>query len=176
MILKALIFLTIVPTVALASAGSSHETSVTEVLWPLFNFSVVFIPIIYLLRKKLKIYFDQNADIIRELFEKAKKSHQGAEERKREFEMKIANLSSQEEQIMKDAITSTVKFSDEYEKITNEKIERFEKDSASKLVNEKETGLRNIQEVLVDSIIKKTKINIKNDDNKKDKVASKLFV
>ena len=125
--------------------------------------------------EKLKVYFDQNADIIRELFEKAKSGQLNAEEKRKDLELKIANVSNQEEQIMKDAISSAVKFEDEYKNSTEEKIERFKVESQKKLVNEKELGFKKIQETLIDSVIDKTKTNINCDNTKKNKVANNLF-
>jgi F-type H+-transporting ATPase subunit b len=165
----------IITSAAHAASKGTHHASIKDLMWPAINFSILFGFIGWKLKGALKTYFKNNADLVKELFEKAKNSHAGAKNLKDEFQSKIANLSVVEDKVMKGTITDVLRFKQESTKDTDERIERLRQDSVNRIEHEKVSGLREIEKDLVENVIGATKDKVNSDSDFRRKVSENLL-
>lgn len=177
--MKNLVTIFIVLPMMLHASGqgseSAHHGGLSDLIYPAINFSLLIAMLIYLLKDKVRVYYRENAESIKSMFENAEKGHRQAQNRLEDFNLKIANLDQLLEKVEKETISDIVRYKNELKESIDDQMNRLKRDSVSKLENEKECGKKQIQEEVVSMLIQDIREKIQTDRSLRKQVDQKLM-
>lgn len=157
-----------------AAGDGGHGGSVTDLMYPTFNFFILFIGLIFALKKPLKEMFDKNAEDVQNLYEYAEKKDKEANIKLEMFQKKMNNLEAEKNKIVQNAEKEATDFVARSEQESKEYLQRLERDSNSKIEHEKKALENRLKEDLVSEVIRKTKSKITEDKDLNKKATNKL--
>lgn len=162
---------------AVFAAGNGHG-SISDLIVPALNFTIVFGFIGFKLKGPLKRMFDENSVKVKELVELASERDKEAQIKLDMYEKKISSLDSEVNTILENAKKDSEKFEKEYAEEISASMTKMEKDSQIKLETEKNGMLKMLNASLLDEVISRAKSKIESDNtlNKKttDNILSRL--
>lgn len=165
-----LLFLTSFSCFAAGGGGS-----ITEVLWPAFNFFLFFGFLFWKIKKPIRDGFNKNAELVKELFNYAEAKSQEAEAEIQKYEEKMNNLDTKVSKIKNEMNDEFNVFKKGLEEETIKNIERANSDTENRIVSEKNKMVRGLEESLLNIVISNTKEKIGGDNNLKEKATKKIL-
>lgn len=164
-----------IATKAWSSSEGGHHGSISDLIAPAFNVVVLFGVLIWATKDKLKAYFDTQADEVKNTLEradiKAKEAAMMLDNQKR----KMANLETEVKNIHGQADTDVVVFEKNLSVETEEKIAKMKVDANSKVVADKKSMMDELNAELLEQVVAKTKLTIKNNKDYQSKVSNKML-
>lgn len=170
-------FLLLIPTLAFAagSGGAHHEPSVKDVLWPAFNFCLLFGFLGWKMRKPLSKSFTRNAEMVEETYIQAEKDSNEAAGRIEEVQTKMNSFDSVREGLVHELKDELSDFRARSTEETKLQISKMKSDNVQKIDYEKLQLTQELNAEIVDQIISKTKETIANDSKLRSDVTGKLI-
>lgn len=174
--MKRIIFLFILPAIALASeaAGGHHQPSVKDLIAPAVNFTLIFGFLIWKLKKPVAQAFARYAETVEEIFHQAKDNQRMAETRKAEVAEKMNGFEALKVSEKERLAEELNLFKVDTAKDTAEHIEKMKQDADARLEYEKQQLLRHMNNELVDKIIDEAKQGISSNPNIKKNITERL--
>lgn len=159
----------------LAAGNGGGHGSVTDLIWPAVNFSLLVGGIIVWQKNNIKEMFDKNAEDVKNLFEYAEKKDKEANIKLEMFKKKMDNLESEKNKIKENAEKEAKDFISNAEKEAQEYIARLERDTDSKIKHEKTSLENSLKEDLVNAVISEAKNKISSNKDLNNKATNKLI-
>ena len=164
-----------IATKAWSSSEGGHHGSITDLIAPAFNVIVLFGVLIYATKDKLKAFFDNQADEVKNTLEradiKAKEAALMLDNQKR----KMAALETEVKNIHGQSETDVVVFEKNLAKETEDKMAKMKVDANSKINADKKLMMDELNAELLEQVVAKTKSTIKNNKDYQSKVSNKML-
>ena len=157
-----------------AAGGAHHEPSIKDLLYPAINFIILAGGLIYILKPKMKLMFDKQAEDVQSLMASAAQKNKDAEEKLKTLQSKMANLGSELSKIQKDYESDVANFITTQSAETQAVIARTKRDFESKIEGEKNELVEKLNEDLLNSVIAKTQQTINGNGDMKKSATSKI--
>ncbi len=174
-----LLLLLVIPYIAIASGGGEgevhHVASVKDVIWPAFNFCVLFGFLGWKLRNPVRKAFTRNAEIVEEIYVQAEKEANEAAARIEMVQAKMDSFEKVREEIEQTLNKEYETFSQKIEDDTHNQISKMKSDNVQKVEYEKLQLTQDLNAEIIDQIIEKTKSTIAHDEKLRSNVTSKLL-
>jgi F0F1-type ATP synthase membrane subunit b/b' len=154
--------------------GSEGMSAGRTLFWNFFNFAVFFVGVFYVFRQKLTIFFADKRENIEAIYTQAMEKQKAAQAEKDRMQSEITNLSLFEDKVMKDTISNTLKFKEQYKLETDAKIERAKKESENKIEATFKNGVNEIKKELMSSVIDDVEELVTKDQTVKNRVTQKI--
>ncbi|MCK5882435.1 MAG: hypothetical protein KAG61_02005 [Bacteriovoracaceae bacterium] len=170
-------FLLFVPAAALAagSGGAEHGPSVIDVLWPAFNFCLLFGFLGWKMWKPLSRSFTRNAEAVEETYVQAEKDSNDAAARIEDVQSKMNSFNSVKEGLVNELKDELSEFNVKSNEETKNQIGRMKSDNVLKIDYEKLQLTQELNTEVVDQIIAKTKETIADNAKLRSDVTGKLL-
>jgi F-type H+-transporting ATPase subunit b len=169
------IHLLLISAVEASSGASHHEASISDLLFPVLNFGVLFIFLFLKFRKPLSEMFKKNAADIKSQFTHAMDKDKQAQIKLDMFQKKMNGLKSDVKRISNEAVTDGENYSSTKSKETVLAIQKSKTDATTKVKVERDVMIAGINSALVDEVINLTKAAILKDSDNQKKATSKLI-
>jgi len=160
---------------AAGGKGGHHEAHISDLLFPVLNFGVLFIFMFWKLKGPIVKMFQDKADDVLSLYNHAEEKDKEAQVELDKAADKVANLEKECASIIEDAHTDSAKFDTTHAEEVASNIARLEKDGKLKVEAEKQVMIRDIEKELVDSVIASAKKTISSNKDMQSKATSKLI-
>ncbi len=158
-----------------ADAHGAAHGSITDLVAPAINVAILFGVLIYATKDKLKAYFDSNAAEVKNTLERADIKSKEAAIMLENQQRKIANLDSEIKGIHSQADTDVLVFEKNLSKETEDKISKMKIDANSKVAADKKMMVDELNQELLEQVVKKAKSTIKNNKDYQSKVSGKML-
>ncbi len=153
-----------------------RQVSVMDLKWPLFNFIILMIGIIFLGKKKISASFTKLSLDVEKLINYAQEKDREAQLKLEMFQRKIENFEQQKQKIDQETKQDLEKYETQIQlDFKNESLRRI-KDAESKLENEKKLVLKKLYNELIDKVVENTKNKFLKDKNLKNKATEKILL
>lgn len=159
----------------LFAASEGHEASVTDLLWPFVNFSVLIAFLVNFLKKPISDAFTANSDRVKDLFESSEEKDKEAQIKLEMYQDRLDKFKNEHINIMKESDERALAYKSKTGEEVSDQIERMEFDSENKLDFEKKARIADLNLSLVNKILEITKDNVKDNKNVKDKFTSDIL-
>lgn len=169
------LLIVLILTPAYAGGNGGHGGSVADLVYPSVNFFILFIGLVFALKKPLREMFNKNAEDVQNLYEYAEKRDKEANIKLEMFQKKMENLEAEKNKIVQNAEKEAQDFLARSEQESKDYLQRLERDSNSKIEHEKKSLENQLKEDLVSEVIRKTKSKITEDKELTKKATSKLI-
>jgi F-type H+-transporting ATPase subunit b len=157
-------------------AGDSHGGgSPWDLKWAYFNTLLLFGFLGFKLKGPMKEMFSTNAKAVAELYEFANGKEKEAQIRLESLQAKMKNIESEKSKIVTEVKNETENIIKKNNEELSEYLKRVESDTKTKLSTEKSTLERNLNNSLIDEVIKSTKEKIKSDSSVANKIGSNIM-
>ena len=178
--IKLLVTILITIDSALASESSGHNThhepSIKDLLFPFINFIVLFAPLWFLVLKgKLAVLFEKNAKDIEELYNVSEEKIKEANIKLEMYEKKMSNLDAELAKVKAESEKEAASYAQSSQAELAEKMNRLAEDYVAKTEYERKSLINQMVESFFESVLDKTKADIKKDKNMQSKATSKLL-
>lgn len=169
-----LILLTLSDSVLAAGKGAGHG-SPSDLIPSFVNIGILAAILIWKLKKPLKDFFKSKSDSVQTMISSASSKAQEAEAMMAIQKKKNANITEEVSKIEQSSNSFVAEFKTEQEKELAQRILRLKQDATQKIETQKSDLAFELNKKLVNSVIAKTKIAIKNDRGLSDGAADKLL-
>ncbi|MCB9093297.1 MAG: hypothetical protein H6620_12130 [Halobacteriovoraceae bacterium] len=156
------------------AAGGAHG-GVSDLLAPLINFLIFAGILIYFAGPKIKAHFVGLSEETQIILDRANKKARESEVLLAEQEKKHAELGKTIDGIFNNVDNQVKDFEAQFEKETEEKLVKLEKDGEVKIETEKKQILDGLSQEVLDAVIAKAKEKIKADASKQSQVTEDLL-
>lgn len=156
-------------------AGDGHHGSVSDLIAPAVNVSILAGFLIWKLKGPLKAYFDKMSVDISNTLERANLKSREAELMLQNEQNKATNLANEITKINQQTESDIVLFEKNLSKEIEEKSQKLKVDANSKVQADKKAALDELNAELLNQVILKTKSTIKTNKDYQTKVSSKLL-
>lgn len=160
---------------AYGAEGGEHHGSIFDLIAPTFNVVVLFGALIYILKDKLKSYYNSKAEEVANTLERANIKSKEAQLMLESQGRKMAALDSEVKNIHGQAETDVLVFEKNLSKETEDKIAKLKTDANSKVAADKKQVMDDLNAELLEQVISKAKTTIKNNKDYQSKVSSKML-
>lgn len=157
-----------------ALAAPGEQGPITDLLFPVINFSIIFTLIFVLLRKPIKSAFEKNADDVTALYKHAEEKDKEAQLRLAQFELKMKSLDTETQKLLAQAKNDAEKISSTVESETLQQLSKMTDEAKMKAEYEKNMMIKDLNESLLDQVLLKTKTAIKSDKSLQSKATNNL--
>ncbi len=155
----------------LAAGGSG---SPMDLIWPAINFVALFVFLIVKLRKPLSETFNRQASEVQSTYELAEKKDKEAQIKLETYQKKMSGVERERERVITEANQESEKLISDIENETIETIQKLKIDAQSKVEHEVDQLTKQLNESLVDEVIKKTREKIGSNANSQTKATQNL--
>ena len=152
--------------------GGHHEAHISDLLYPVLNFGILFIFMFWKLKGPIVKMFQDKADDVLSLYNHAEEKDKEAQLELDKAADKVANLDKECSSIIDDANTDSSKFDSAHASEVAENIVRLEKDGKQKVEAEKQAMIREIEKDLVEIVIATAKKTISSNKEMQSKATS----
>lgn len=161
---------------SVAFAGEHQESSIKELAWPAFNFIILFSLIFWKAKKPIHDIFTEKSRKVQELFRFAENKHKEAKNRHDQLVEKLKNVEQESEQIMHEARIEAEHMEKRVHDEIQERMQRMWDDSHHLVETERRQLETELNQEIVETIIKKTKEKIVNDKELQKKTTKNILV
>lgn len=155
------IFVTPVLLFASSSAGEVHHPSIKDLVWPAFNFVVLFGFLGWKLKKPITENFTRYATDIATIYERAAGKHHEAIVKKETYQKKLSQVEKEKEKILADAHADAEIYRKKMSEETQAHFSKMQIDMQRKLESEYDSMVRVINEELVNAIVASVKKDVR---------------
>ena len=156
------------------AAGKGGHGSPADLVWPAVNFVALFGFLIFKLRKPISEMFDRQAKDVQETYEMAEKKDKEAQIKLETYQKKMSGLDRERQKVIEDANKEAEQLAASIKRETAQTIEKLKVDAESKVVHEREQLTKQLNEGLVDEVIKRARQKIGGSKDYQNKVTEKL--
>lgn len=161
-------------TQAHAASDGGHHGSPADLIWPAINFIALFTFLILKLRKPLSQMFTNQAKAVQESYEMAEKKDKEAQIKLETYQKKMAGFDREREKVLSDSQKEGQQLAQMIESETAQTLEKLKVDARNKLTHEREQLTKQLNEGLVDEVIKRARQKIGGSKDFQNKVTEKL--
>ncbi len=154
--------------------GGGHG-SITDLVAPAFNVIVLIGVLVYATKDKLKAYFDNQAEDVKNTLERADIKAKEAAMMLQSQQSKMSNLQTEIKNIHGQAQTDVMVFESHLKQETEDKIGKMKLDATSKVAADKKQMLDDLNAELLNQVVEKAKATIKNNKEYQSKVSNKML-
>jgi F0F1-type ATP synthase membrane subunit b/b' len=154
--------------------GAGHG-SITDLIPPAINIGILLGVLIWKLKGPLNEHFDGRANDVSNTLERANLRSKEAQMMLEGEERKSANLTKEIMQINDQSETDVLVYEKCLSKETEDKTQKLKVDANQKILADKKGMMVELNTELLNQVIAKTKITIKNNKEYQNKVSSKLL-
>lgn len=173
--MKTIAFLLIALTTQSFAAGKGgHHGSPADLVWPAINFVALFTFLILKLRKPLSQMFDNQAKSVQETYEMAEKKDKEAQIKLETYQKKMAGFERERERVLSDSEKEGQQLAQAIDNETAHTLEKLKQDAQSKLSHEREQLTKQLNEGLVDEVIKRAREKVSGSKDYQNKITEKL--
>lgn len=171
--MRILLFFFVVTGNAIA-AGDGHGHA-SDLIPSFVNLGLLLTFLGWKLKQPAKEYFEKKSSNISEVLERANVKSKEAGMMLQMQQKKIDGMDKEISKIFEDVKTSISSFKDAYSNDVNERIKKLKDDAAQKIEAEKKQMMDQVNSLLLDEVIVKTKSIIKNDNNINSNVTKNIL-
>lgn len=157
------------------AGGAHHEPSISDLLYPAVNFTILVVFLLLKLKKPTTEFFNKKSEEIRSLMSSAEEKSKDANLKLKSLQVKVATLDAEVAKIKSDYVRDAEVFKAEQLKETRSVISRMEKDYDSKLEAERSEFLEGIQTELLNEVITKARGVISESSDMKKRATTKII-
>lgn len=168
-------FLALGLTKAYASGGAAHHGSITDLIAPLFNVSVLIGVLVWKLKGVLNEHFVNKSEEISNTLERANLKSKEAQMLLEGAERKTKNLANEIKQTHAQAEADVAAYEKNLAKETEDKTQKLKADANMKVSADKKALMDELNAELLNQVIAKTKSTIKTNKDFQNKVSTKLL-
>lgn len=158
-----------------ASSSGKHHPSVRDLLWPAFNFTILFGFLFFKLKGRLSSMFDKNAEAVSAQYSLAEKKSSEANKKIKDFKDKLSNIPAERDKVFAETKTDIANFENKMRDDTAKTIERLKREMVNNVAHEKSVMLNQINALLVDEVINKAKETINSSSDYQKRATSKIL-
>jgi F-type H+-transporting ATPase subunit b len=155
--------------------GGEHHASITDLIAPAINVAILFAALIYATKDKLKSYFVSKSEEVANTLIRADIKSKEAQILLDNQKRKMAALESEVKSIHAQAETEVANYEKFLSKETADKLAKMKTDSESKVMADKKQMMDELNAELLQQVISKAKTTIKNNQDYKSKVSTKML-
>lgn len=170
-----IVFSFIISINSYAGGGSNPQTweeFFVSLGWPFFNVALLASLLFWKLKTPVKDFFKNKSESIAEIMERANVKAKEAEMMMQMQRKKIDGMHSEIQRIHSDAQVEIETYQKFYVKDIDQRIEKLKTDAALKIEAEKKQLTDQLNNLLLDEVLKKTKETIKNNKELGEKATS----
>ncbi len=172
--MKAIFLMLLLVDTAFA-AGAPHEQGpLTSLILPALNFTALFAGIIFLLRKPLREGFAKKAEEVTALYYHAEEKEKEAKIKFDMYQEKMKNLEAEKTKVFTSAEAQVAEFERNAKEELKHQMSKAESDAHAKMIYEKNLMIRELNESLIDEVIKRTKTEVETNSALRAGITSKL--
>lgn len=176
---KLLLLNLIVTTNSFAAGSGPAPTTWAEffptLFWPAFNVILLIILLVWKLKTPVRSFFQNKSESIAEIMERASVKAKEAEMMMQMQRKKIEGMEVEIEKINADMETEMKNFEKNYSKEVDERIEKLKTDAALKIEAEKKQLTEQLNSILLEEVISKTKQTIKSNKQLSEQATSRAL-
>lgn len=154
--------------------GAGTGGSVGDLLFPATNFFILGAFFIFVLRKKVSLFFQNNAKEVEGSYKFSQEKDRDAQEKLEIFEKKVSFWEQEKEKLLKDLRKEQESLSSKLDKETEEVLKVMKKNLDKDMEREKKTMRTLFNKEVLEEVIKKAKEKIKGDTSLKEKIVTNL--
>ena len=177
--MKKLILLSLLISTNVIAAGGPQPTTWAEffptLVWPAFNVGLLASLLFWKLKSPVKSFFKNKSESIAEIMERANVKAKEAEMMMQMQRKKIEGMESEIQKIHSEAESEMETFKKTYAKEVDERIEKLKADAALKIEAEKKQLTDQLNAMLLDEVIAKTKETIKTNKELGEQATSRVL-
>jgi F0F1-type ATP synthase membrane subunit b/b' len=156
-------------------AGDGGHGSVTDLIAPAVNVTILASFLIWKLKGPLASFFNKKSDDVSNTLERANLKSKEAAMMLQNEEKKLANLQAEIKSINHQAELDVQHFEKNLAKEVEEKTHKLKTDATNKIAADKKAMVDELNAQLLDQVIKQTKETIKTNKDYQSKASSKLL-
>lgn len=168
-----IIALLLVADLALAAGG--HKSVFHKWVAPVINFVVFAAGLLYVLRKKMAVFFQEKRKSVQQQMETARMKDKEAKVKLELYEEKLRNLDKEVSDIKAKSSEEEKRFEQEYAEETKKKIEKIQQDAVARVEAEKTILAQKLNNQIIDLVINKAKSTISSNQEYRQKVNKKML-
>lgn len=172
--IKSVLAALVISSNAFAAPGAAGG-SITDLIAPTINVSILFGVLIWILTPKLRAHYAQKSQDVANTIERADIKAKEAALMLQAQEAKMANLDNEVKAIISSAQADAANFEQAAVKENAEKIAKLNADSANKMAADKKVILDELNAEILEQVIAKTKATIKSNKDYQGKVTNKML-
>lgn len=142
------------------AAGSAGHGSPMDLIWPAINFVALFVFLVVKLKKPLSETFNRQASDVQSTYELAEKKDKEAQIKLETYQKKMSGFEREREKVISEANLESEQLATAIAQETVDTIEKLKVDAQSKVEHEMDQLTKQLNESLVDEVIKKTREKI----------------
>lgn len=159
----------------LASGGSEHHGSVTDLIAPFVNLSLLLGFLVWKLKAPIKNYFEDKSTSIQGILERASIKAKEAEMMMKMQREKNEGLAQEIDSIQNDISRSLSQIEKEHAKEAQRRIEQLKQDASSRLEAEKKKLSLGLNSELIEAVMAKAKSNLKTNSGQANKASESIL-
>tara|TARA_R110000868_G_C10764118_1_gene754170 strand:+ start:472 stop:1011 length:540 start_codon:yes stop_codon:yes gene_type:complete len=156
------------------AAGNGGHGSPMDLVWPAINFLALFVFLVIKLRKPLTETFNRQATDVQSTYEMAEKKDKEAQIKLETYQKKMSGFERERERVLSEATKEGEQAVSAIERETIEAIEKLKVDADSKVAHERDQLTKQLNEGLVDEVIKLARQKIGGSKDNQSKATEKL--
>lgn len=160
---------------SMAFAGEHGESSIKELAWPAFNFSILFAVIIWKARKPIHDIFTTKSRKVQELVRFAENKFNEAKKRYDDVSEKMKNVEKESEKIMHEAHVEAEDLELRFHEEVRDRTERMWQDSHHVIEAERRQLESELHQEVIELVVTQTKDKIRSSSDFKKKASNKLL-
>jgi F0F1-type ATP synthase membrane subunit b/b' len=157
------------------SAGGNGHGSVSDLIAPSVNVFILLSVLVWKLKKPMFDMFIKKSEEISNTLERASLKSKEAEMMYENEIRKQNNLSSEIKQIQNQTAIDIQNFEKKFSKEIEDKTHKLKSDATIKINAEKKQMISELNNILLDQVISKAKLTIRNNKEFQDKTSTKLL-
>lgn len=157
-----------------AAGNSTGHGSPADLIWPAINFAALFVFLVIKLRKPLGETFNRQASEVQSTYEMAEKKDKEAQIKLETYQKKMSGFERERERLLGDANKDGEQIVATIERETIETIEKMKVDADSKVAHEEDQQTKQLNESLVDEVIKRAREKIGGSKDYQNQTTKKL--
>lgn len=163
----------IISSSAFASGG--EQGHVSDLFAPFINVIILMSLLIWKLKGPITSFFDNKSNQVSEVLERASVKAKEAEMMMQMQQQKAQGLEAELNKINTEATTSIEKFRHDYALEIEDRVKKIKEDAVQKIEAEKKQMFDQVNSLLLDEVISKSKQLIKSDENTGNKVTENIL-
>lgn len=173
--MKLITILFVISASAMAAGDGHGGGSPLDLKWAFLNTILLFSFLAWKLKGPMNDMFTKNAKDVAELYDFASSKEKEAQIRLESLEKKMSNLDTEKQKIIKDSESETEMFIQKNKQDLNDYIQRIESDVEVKLATEKSMLETELNNNLIDEVIKSAKQSIQSNPEVVSKVDARML-
>lgn len=158
------------------AGGDAHSAGhASDLIPPFVNILILASVLIWKLKDPVKGYFEQKSNQVSEVLERANVKSKEAEMMMKMQEEKAKGLENEIAKIQNEAHYSIEKFKTDYASEVEERVKKLKEDAIQKIEAEKKQMIDQVNGILLDQVIEKSKMMIKQDKQKNTKITANIL-